>query len=99
MVTNPFLLHANMPEPRPSQYMKKHAVIVLLTQEHFDSEIASFLKLSRSFAFKVRSELKVARFHLSNVSWKQRCQSYEIIKTPEFASCAEKSLKVDEGTH
>lgn len=43
-----------------------YAVISSLTNVHFDLEIATILKLARSFTFNVRGELEAARFHVAN---------------------------------
>jgi hypothetical protein len=37
-----------------TQEMKRHAVIVALNAKHSDLEISRFLKVARSFVFKVR---------------------------------------------
>lgn len=52
-----------------------------------DSEIDALLKFARSFVFKVRCELKAARFYVATVShMKQHYRRFDIIRTPEFAS-------------
>lgn len=58
MVANIFLLHINRLESRLTEETKKQAVIVLLVDELSILQTAAFLKLAKSFVFKVRSELK-----------------------------------------
>lgn len=83
-----------MLEPILTEKMKKHAIIVLLAEEHSGLDIAAFLKLVRSFIFKIKNELKAARFDVATLSYRKRLyQQYVIIKTPKFVICIDENPK------
>lgn len=42
------------------QEMSKHAILVVVAINHSELEIASFLKVTRSFMFKVRNDLETS---------------------------------------
>ena len=87
-----------MADPRLTQEMKRHAVIVSFAEDHADSEISTFLKVSRSFVFKVRRELGVARGDVTTVSHRKRhCRRSDIIRTPEFVSSVQAAIDEDPG--
>lgn len=97
------IYHVNISEPKLTEEMKRHAVTVSLTEEHSDLKIAAFLKLARSFVFKISSKLKAARFDVTNIAHrKQYCQRYYIIKMSGFVSMSMRALArelhIDEAT-
>lgn len=52
MVTNPFMLHVNMLDLKLMEEIKRHAVIVILTEENSQLETAVFLKHAGHLFFK-----------------------------------------------
>lgn len=81
-----FLL-VDMAEATLTNEMKRHAVIVSLAAGHTDSEIATFLKVARSFVFKVRTELGAAKGDGAEASQrKQVCRRSDSIRNAEFVS-------------
>lgn len=87
-----------MAEPRLTQQMKRHAVIVSLAAGHSDSEIAAFLNVARSFVFKVRRELDAASGDVATVSHRKRhCRRSDITRTPEFISSVQAAIDEDPG--
>ena len=65
--------------------MKRHAEIVSIKAEHSDLEIARFLKVARSFVYKVRKELEEKNGdELVASKSKKHCQRSDSIRTPEF---------------
>ena len=68
-----------------TQEMKRHAVIVAIMAEHSDLQIAQFLKVARSFVFKVLKELKDKNGQISPVAKRKKHQQRsDSIRTPEF---------------
>ena len=86
-----------MAEPRLTQEMKRHAVILSLAAGHADSEISAFLKVTRSFVFKVRRELGAARGDVATVSHRKRHCRRSDIRTPEFVSSVQAAIDEDPG--
>lgn len=85
MITNPFRLHVNNLESSLTEELKIYAAVISLPEKYFDLENASLLKLARSFVFKVRKELKTAKFNVATVpNNKRQCQAYDTLKTLEF---------------
>lgn len=77
---------------RLSQERNRNAVIVALSAGHSYLEIVTFLKLFRSFIFKVRSKLKTARDNVANVSyWKRHFRESVIIRMPKLVSCVDEN--------
>lgn len=68
MVTNTFLLHLNMSQPKLIEEIKRHAGIVSLAKEQSGLETAAFLKLVWLFIFKVKSKMKTAKFDVTTYS-------------------------------
>ena len=98
IVTNPFLLQVNMAEPRLTQEMKMHAIIISLAVRHADSEISAFLKVAQSFVLEVQRELGAARGDVATVSHRKRhCRRSDIIRTPEFVSSVQAAIDEDPG--
>lgn len=60
-----------MYESRLTDETKRCAVIGSLAEEHFDLEIATFLKVARSSIFNERTEHKDAKFYKATVSWRK----------------------------
>lgn len=76
-----------MSKPKLMQEVKRHAVIVSLVAGHSNLEIATFLKVTQSFVFKVRRELEASKGDVTTISHRKRhCQQYDIVKTLEFVS-------------
>ena len=87
-----------MAEPILTQQMKRHDVIVCLAAGHTDSEIAAFLKVVRSFVFKVKSELKAAGDDVAAVAERKRhYQGSDCISTPEFVNSVQAAIDEDHG--
>lgn len=97
-----------MAELKLTQERKTHAVIVSLAAGHSDSEIATFLKLARSFFFNLMSELTATKCDVATVFHRKRHYWRSVLmKTPEFVNRADegprklmkdfaKELQVDE---
>ena len=76
--------------------MKRHAVLVALAANHSDSEIASFLKVARSFVFKVRNEVEASDGDLSLVAKrKKHSKRSDIKRTEEFVQNVMDIIKED----
>ena len=76
-----------------TQEMKRHAVIVSLKAGHKDLEIARFLKVARSFVYKVRKELEAQDGKVSPVAKRKkhsRCTGS--IRTPKFIQQVQKDI-------
>ena len=57
-----------MTDPKLTNEMKRHAVIVALKGYHRDLEIARFLRVARSFVLKIRKELEKENDSVMSVS-------------------------------
>lgn len=68
MVTNTFLLHLNMSQPKLIEEIKRHAFIVSFAKEQSGLEKTAFLKLVWLFMFKVKSKLKTSKFVVTTYS-------------------------------
>lgn len=66
MVTYSFLLHVKVSETKIEE-MKNNAVI----KKRLDLETAALLKFTQQFVFKVKNEVKNARFNVSTVSYRK----------------------------
>ena len=67
------------------QKVKKHDVLVAISAHHWDSEIASFLNVARSFVFKARHELETSGGYISRLAkWKKHSQRLDTIWTLDF---------------
>lgn len=87
-----------MAEPRITQEMKRHALIVSLAAGHSDFKMGAFLNVAMSFVFKVRRELDAASGDVATVSHKKRhCHRLVIIKTPAFISSVQAAIDEDHG--
>ena len=65
--------------------VKRHTVIVSIKAKHSNLEIAIFLRVARSFVFKVRKELNENNGGgLATSKGKQRCRRSDSLRTPEF---------------
>ena len=74
-----------MADNKLTHEMKRHAVIVAIMAQHTDLQIAQFLKVARSFVYKVRKELEVSDGKISAVAKRKKSQERsDSIRTPEF---------------
>ena len=81
-----------------TQEMKRHAVLVAISAQHSDSEIASFLNVARSFVFKVRHELKTSGGDISSVAKrKKHSRRSDTIRTPDFVQQVREAVDEDPG--
>ena len=56
-----------MTEPRLTNEMKRHAVMVALKSDHGDLEIVHFLKVARLFDHKIRKKLEKENENVKNI--------------------------------
>ena len=82
-----------MADTQLTQEMKRHAVIVALKAEHSDLEISRFLKVARSFVYKVRKELEAKNGNVSPVSkCKKHSKRSDITRTLEFIQQVQQTI-------
>jgi DDE superfamily endonuclease len=68
-----------------TQQMKRHAVLVALSANHNDSEIATFLNVSRSFVCKIRNKVIVSDGDVQIVAErKKHSQRFDTIRKDDF---------------
>ena len=82
-----------MTHPQLTQEMKRRAVIVAIKAEHSDLETSRFLKVARSFVYKVRKELETEDGNVSPVSKRKKYfKRSDIIRTPEFIQQVQQAI-------
>lgn len=65
------------------QEMKRHAVLVVLAAHHSDLEIANFLKVAKSFVYRVQAELMCCGGDVASVAKsKMHSQPCDIVRSP-----------------
>ncbi|KPU74657.1 uncharacterized protein Dana_GF26712 [Drosophila ananassae] len=79
-----------------TQEMKRHAVIVALHAEHSDLEISTFLKVARSFVYKVRQELQSSGGNVKSTGKRKKHeQRSDCVKTPKFIEQVQDTVDLD----
>lgn len=79
-----------------TQEMKRHAVVIALAANRSDSEIASFLKVTRSFVLKVRNELEASGEDASPVpKQKKHSKQSDNIRTAELVQQVQDIINQD----
>ncbi|KAM3180306.1 hypothetical protein ACTXT7_016539 [Hymenolepis weldensis] len=75
-----------IPDTTITNEMERYAVMVCIKAKRSNLEIAGFLKVARSFGFKIRKELLNENNgdELTTSRRKQICKLYDSLRTPEF---------------
>ncbi|XP_036359440.1 uncharacterized protein LOC118763794 [Octopus sinensis] len=82
-----------MADAQLTQERKKHAANVVIKVEYNDLEISRFLKVARSFVYKVCKELETEDGNVSPVSkHKKHSKCSEIIRTHEFIQQVQQTI-------
>ncbi|XP_052832121.1 uncharacterized protein LOC128247010 [Octopus bimaculoides] len=75
----------SMADPMVKQEMKRHAVIMVIKAELSNLKIAQFLKVARSFVYKIRKELEAKDENVSSASnRKKHRRRTDTFRTPKF---------------
>ena len=69
--------------PRITQRMKRYAIIHADKAKDRNLEIANFLKVDRSFVYKIRNELQVSGKYILTLDENKHSQYLNTIRTPE----------------
>lgn len=73
--------------------MKRHAVIVALQGDHSDLEIARFLKVARSFVFKIRKELQTDKGNASQTGKRKiHSKRSDMIRKDDFIKDVQQTI-------